>query len=116
VRDGVNSNDLHTASSPQEDLPNGLGLQSARRWLEILPRYAPKNPLGLMFPTRTGSRRQKGKHLHRSVWRDGKSTKVDMFQIYLQNVAGQLKPRKFEQPGRPSVTRSRPACPDFRGF
>jgi hypothetical protein len=53
-----------------------------------------------MFPTRTGSRRQKGKHLHRSVWRDGKSTKVDMFQIYLQKAGLIAEERHDKRPVR----------------
>jgi len=36
-----------------------IGLEAARRWLEILPSYAKKNPLGLMFPTQRGARRTK---------------------------------------------------------
>jgi integrase len=35
----------------------GLGLDAARAWLECLPTYAPKNPLGLMFPTPRGALR-----------------------------------------------------------
>ena len=37
----------------------GMGLDAARRWLELLPAYAPKNPLGLMWPTPSGARRQR---------------------------------------------------------
>jgi len=29
----------------------GLGLEAATEWLNVLPTYAPHNPLGLMFPT-----------------------------------------------------------------
>jgi integrase len=36
---------------------HGLALEAARAWLAILPTYAPKNPLGLMFPTERGARR-----------------------------------------------------------
>jgi integrase len=32
-----------------------------RRWLELLPTYAPDNPLGLAFPTPSGCRRDRGK-------------------------------------------------------
>lgn len=35
----------------------GVGLAAARRWLELLPVYAPTNPLALAFPTRRGKRR-----------------------------------------------------------
>jgi integrase len=35
----------------------GLALEAAREWLEVLPRYAKKNPKGLMFPTKRGCRR-----------------------------------------------------------
>jgi site-specific recombinase XerD len=37
----------------------GLALASAKEWLAQLPLYAPKNPLGLLFPTERGSRRVK---------------------------------------------------------
>lgn len=37
----------------------GLALDAARAWLALLPTYAPKNPLGLMFPTENGKRRDK---------------------------------------------------------
>lgn len=36
-----------------------LALDAARRWLALLPKYAKRNPLGLMFPTRRGHRRYK---------------------------------------------------------
>ncbi len=36
---------------------HGLALEAARAWLAILPTYASKNPLGLMFPTERGARR-----------------------------------------------------------
>ena len=35
----------------------GLALEAARAWILQLPEYAPKNPLGLMFPTERGARR-----------------------------------------------------------
>lgn len=38
----------------------GDGLEAARRWLKILPSYAPKNPHGLMFPGPNGARRGMG--------------------------------------------------------
>lgn len=39
----------------------GLALEAAKRWLEVLPTYAPRNPLGLMFPTERGALRGKSK-------------------------------------------------------
>ena len=39
----------------------GLGLYAARQWLALLPTYAKRNPLGLMFPTQRGYRRQRSK-------------------------------------------------------
>jgi integrase len=51
----------------------GVGLEALKRWLDILPTYAPHNPLGLVFPkpemksvegkrgSKGGFRRQKGK-------------------------------------------------------
>lgn len=35
----------------------GPSLDAARQWLKFLPRYAPKNPLGLVFPTERGKLR-----------------------------------------------------------
>jgi integrase len=64
----------------------GIGLQAARRWLEILPRYCPKNPLNLLFPTPGGARRGRGKNLHRSGRRDGKPCKLDVFAMHLQAI------------------------------
>ena len=37
----------------------GPGLEAMKRWLEILPTYASKNPHGLVFPTERGARRDK---------------------------------------------------------
>jgi integrase len=39
------------------------GLVAARRWLYELPKFAPHNPLGLVFPTERGRRRGIGKPL-----------------------------------------------------
>ena len=51
----------------------GLGLEAMKKWLEVLPTYAPLNPLGLVFPmpeiksvdgkrgSKGGARRQRGK-------------------------------------------------------
>lgn len=38
----------------------------ARRWLEILPTFAPSNPSRIVFPTARGTRRQQSKTLGRS--------------------------------------------------
>jgi integrase len=56
----------------------GLALGAFRRWLEILPTYAPKNPLRLAFPQPSGARRGPSKHLHR-----GTGGKVDGFRLAL---------------------------------
>jgi integrase len=74
----------------------GLGLEVARRWLEILPTYAPKNPLGMVFPTSRGSRRQPGKHLHGSRWDRAKKKqiKVDRFKEHLA-AAGITRPIRW---------------------
>ncbi len=37
----------------------GIGLAAAREWMLQLRTYAPKNPLGLMFPTERGCRRDR---------------------------------------------------------
>ncbi len=49
-----------------------LALDAAKRWLALLPKYAARNPLGLMFPTRRGLRRYK--RVFRAEWwgADGK--------------------------------------------
>lgn len=39
----------------------GLGLAAAKAWLDVLPSYAPENPLGLVFPTPRGKLRGKSK-------------------------------------------------------
>ncbi len=39
----------------------GVGLDAAKRWLALLPKYAPKNPHALTWPTPSGARRQKSK-------------------------------------------------------
>jgi integrase len=44
-------------------LPDGV--EAARRWLELLPTYAPSNPDNLVFPTPTGKHRGVGKPLGR---------------------------------------------------
>jgi integrase len=36
---------------------HGMALEAMRAWLALLPIYAPKNPLGLAFPTERGARR-----------------------------------------------------------
>jgi len=61
----------------------GLGLEAARAWLDELPRYAPKNPHGLVFPGPKGARRQKGKHLHVTQRVNGKPRPVDPLPEYL---------------------------------
>jgi integrase len=43
----------------------GDGLVAARQWTYELGTYAPSNPLGLVFPTPTGTRRSVGKPLGR---------------------------------------------------
>lgn len=44
-------------------LPDGV--DAARRWLELLPEYCPRNPDNLVFPTARGKRRGVGKPLGR---------------------------------------------------
>lgn len=44
----------------------GPAERAARRLLEVLDEYAPKNPHGLLFPTLNGKYRQQGKPLGRS--------------------------------------------------
>jgi integrase len=42
----------------------GIARDALEGWLDMLSRYCPKNPLGLVFPGPTGARKQKGKQLH----------------------------------------------------
>jgi integrase len=63
----------------------GVGLQAMRRWLEILPRYAPANPHRLVFPTPGGARRGPGKNLHGAGQRKGKNVKIDFFREHLRS-------------------------------
>jgi integrase len=67
----------------------GIGLKAAKLWLEALPTFAPKNPLGLVFPGRGGGHRGKGKHLHRN----GRE-KVNLFAEYLR-MAGIMRPVRW---------------------
>jgi integrase len=46
----------------------GLGLEAARRWLEIMPAHVKANPLGLVWPTARGHRRRMTKPPR--GWRD----------------------------------------------
>lgn len=41
----------------------GLALAATNAWLRLLPSFCPRNPEGLLFPTRTGSRRASSKPL-----------------------------------------------------
>ena len=76
----------------------GLGLRAMQRWLELLPSYCRKNPLGLVFPGPTGARRQPGKHLH--VTRRDPETKkpkpVDPMPEYLA-AAGIVVDRRHDR-------------------
>ncbi len=69
----------------------GLGLEAARGWLALLPKYAPKNPMRLVFPGPTGARRGIGAPcLSKKVTTvDGeaktvKVTKVELFPVWLE--------------------------------
>lgn len=55
----------------------GIGLAAARRWLEILPTFAKKNPDKLVFPAKSGARRRV--HLLR-----GSANKVNGFRNALR--------------------------------
>ena len=62
----------------------GVGFDAARRWLDVLPRYASENPHGLVFPGPTGARRARGKHLHTTRMEGGTPKKVDLFKEHLR--------------------------------
>jgi integrase len=54
-----------------------MALDACKRWLAIRTKYAKRNPLGLMFPTRRGCRRWK--RIFRAEWHevvDGKTKRV----------------------------------------
>jgi integrase len=86
----------------------GLGLAAARRWLEILPSYAPKNPLGLLFPGAYGGRRPVGKNLHTTRTIDKKPRKVDVYHEHL-TTAG-IVPEKRHDRQRPRWHDLRHTC------
>ena len=63
----------------------GRGLAAAKRWLELLPSYAPSNPEKLACPGRRGGRRSPGKNFHTTrtiIDKKGKkkAVKVDVFR------------------------------------
>ncbi len=69
----------------------GLGLEAARGWLALLPKYAPKNPKRLVFPGPTGARRGIGapcQSKKETSIVDGvkkvKVTKVELFPVWLE--------------------------------
>jgi integrase len=81
----------------------GLGLWAAKRWLELLPEYAPKNPEGLVFPGRRGGRRPPGKKFHTTRYVIGKDGKrkpksIDVFREHLK-AAGIVAAQRHD--GRP---------------
>jgi integrase len=47
----------------------GRGMAALRRWLDGLPRYAPKNPEGLVFPAHHGGFRNHDHLLRWAVWK-----------------------------------------------
>lgn len=58
---------LTTKSGKKREVPLlPYALDAMREWLSILPLYAPENPEGVVFPTRTGALRQSGKFFGRS--------------------------------------------------
>lgn len=83
----------------------GLGLAAARRWLKILPSYATKNPLKLLFPGSKGGRRGVGKNFHTTRTIDGVARKVDVFHEHIK-AAGMVAERRHD--------RQRPRWHDLR--
>lgn len=72
----------------------GIALAAARRWMELLPSYAPKNPLKLVFPTPRGCRRD-GLALPRRTAKDGhQPTEHEVWRGYLE-AAGIGRPIRF---------------------
>ncbi len=83
----------------------GLGLWAARRWLELLPEYASKNPEGLVFPGRRGGRRPPGKNFHTTRSILGKNGKrkpksIDVFREHLMAAGIVIAQRHDGQPVR----------------
>lgn len=62
-------------------------IEVCKRWLTVLPGYAPENPSRLVFPGPAGGRMGRGKTpLHVSEWNQKRKRerKVDLFQRYLK--------------------------------
>ena len=51
----------------------GEGLAAVRRWLVALPRFAPRNPHGLLFPRQRGAFRDEGHVLRFAAWKAAKA-------------------------------------------
>jgi integrase len=76
----------------------GQGLEVTKRWLEILPIYAPKNPENLLFPSPGGARSMHSKHL--LIGPDpkvpesakGRRKRINLFPHYLELTG--IKPAK----------------------
>ena len=78
----------------------GMGFEAAREWLGLLTSYAPSNPQELMFPGRTGARRQRGKHLHVTRRVDGKPRPINPLPEYLASAGIVLEHRHDRRPVR----------------
>ncbi len=74
----------------------GIALAAARRWLELLPSYAPRNPREWAFPGPLGGHRDPGHPLRRRSGEDG--DKTDKFQEALE-LAGVVADARHD--GRP---------------
>jgi integrase len=67
----------------------GLGLAAARRWLQLLPEYAKKNPAGLVFPGRRGGRRAVGQNFHttRTILDKNGNRKPKSINVFREHLA-----------------------------
>lgn len=72
----------------------GDGLAATREWIELLPSFAPKNPLGLVFPTARGAARD-GLDLPRMQITPGEQpTEYESWRHYLA-LAGIVRPFRW---------------------
>lgn len=62
----------------------GIGLAAAERWLAMLPSYAPSNPLGLVFPTPRGKRRDGLSFPRKALNGKKQPTETDVWRWWLR--------------------------------
>jgi integrase len=101
IRFGANGEPTKNGKIRRLPLSDDL-LEVSKRWLEILPTYAPENPHQLVFPLPTGARVQPGKHaLYKSVKVEVKGKtkvrKVDLFRAEYLHAAGIVAKQRHDR-------------------